>query len=277
VDASSNRAPHGAQRPPGLNGVLWAPSLSKVSACHARLPAMSDSGCRNPLCDLHQNQSSPCGALLISHTLWIADTELRSVNDVKFDAESDESESERASRMKVKAWLQAAGLPETPVTSSTLDKGVKGGRVTTVSGQTSNSDLHANKTPASSIFDKPRAGRHRPRMTSPYENEGGNMPAALASSAYARATVPELTRATSSRKNATSFNDDRNFSQSHGSLSSRASSTTTTAEVSKTPRARKTAAAKGAESKTSSGSRFYSYVIKKATRAAQRAAFNQSL
>ena len=199
--------------------------------------------------------------------------------EVKFDAEPDESESERAAQMKVKGWLQAVGqLPETPVVSSALDKGVKGGRVTTVSGRTSNSDLHANKTPASSNFDKPRAGRHQLYMAPPYEKEGGIMPAApVSSSAQARARVPEITRATSSRKNATSFNDDRNISKSYGSLSSLASSTATTAEAPQTPRARKTAAAKGVESKTSSGSRFYSYVIEKATRAAQRTARNHSL
>ena len=214
------------------------------------------------------------------------------VEETKFDAES-ETESECAMRIKVKGWLDTA--ERLPMAKSAWESD---SRIPTVSGRASNSDVHNNKSQTLSIFNRLRATRERLYRTSPYRDasptEGDNV--APASSAQARPRGPQLTPVASSRQNVASYNNDSaaraaapthptsrpfacgNVSKSLGAMPSREASSATTATPPdrappKTARARKTSAAKDTEprgsAKTSSGSRFYSYVIEKSTRAAQ--------
>ena len=201
---------------------------------------------------------------------------LPSDEETQSDAKS-ETESECAMRIKVQGWLDnAERMPETLMAQFAWEI-----------------NRHNNKSQALSILNRPGDTRQRSPYRDASPTKGDNV--APASSAQARPRGPQSTPVTSSRRNAASYNNDSaaraaapthpssaasgNFSKSLGSRSFREASSATTSTLPntappKTPRARKTVAAKDAEprgsAETSSGSRFYSYVIEKSTRAAQR-------
>ena len=223
---------------------------------------------------------------------------LPSVEEAKPGSESEsESESERAGRMKVKNWLRAAwSPPKIPVGSGTnqmcnfciLDQDQIPFPPHLPTSPPPTPLIGPDLTRASTKLDKPKTTQQRLCQPSPCNRtspaEGGNM--AAASSVRARAVGPAI----SSRKIAPIQKDDGiarnaagkrftsqpNHSKSLPSVLPQTGGNTPLAAAatvpSEIPRARKTirAAQREAQPKTSSGSRFYSSVIKKLMREAPK-------